>query len=377
MDPKLNFGPWSADELAVTVSNADGRGSDSRLPRTVRFQVGISRLVRRRYGQPLAINDPARPAVFLLQPTPSESALPFSPIRRPTLSSGQTTVTSRVWFTNEGSNSGQFIQLDFEDDDQYFQFVTDTLTLGHIPAIFFDPRPLEQELRFYPNGLSDPDTVQVVSLDRHATTLDHLFEIIDHTVNHFLVTPSAQAPRGKIWHDSQKHWPIKDVEQQIQSYLAVALQSSLQNHRVRWEVPEVTGRLDIEIEHQDSLDLTNVTRIAVLELKVLRSFGSTGDTVSDAETKNWVEAGIKQAYSYKREKGFRDGALCCFDMRSNDTYQDCFAHVEELADTLGIELRRWYLHSSSASLRNAMTAQAVYTGVNTSNVSSNSSAPPC
>ncbi len=124
---------------------------------------------------------------------------------------------------------------------------------------------------------------------------------------------------------------------------------------MRHEQTAVPGRLDLEIEQSDPLDRGKITRHAVLELKVLRSFRSSGTTVSPTETLDWVESGVRQAASYRDERGALAAALCCFDMRNEHTGEKCFEHVQELANSLIVELRHWFVFGTSEQYREFST----------------------
>ena len=93
--------------------------------------------------------------------------------------------------------------------------------------------------------------------------------------------------------------------------------------------------------------------VAILELKVLRSFSSTGTPYSENKMKKHVKDGVEQAGMYRTEHEPRTAALCCFDMRKEDTEQKCFKHVKDLAITLKVALHRWYLYSSAKKAREA------------------------
>ena len=117
------------------------------------------------------------------------------------------------------------------------------------------------------------------------------------------------------------------------------------------------GRADLHLEEQDPLDREKVTFLVVLELKVLRSNSDGGTQYSDIETKDWVDKGIKQAGSYKQERGHRVAALVCFDMRTKDDGDACFDNVQELAVRMQVALRRWYLYASSELCREARASK--------------------
>jgi hypothetical protein len=159
-----------------------------------------------------------------------------------------------------------------------------------------------------------------------------------------------------MWEDSDKYWVIKDAEDRIQMYLVTGLTAAFPTTTVRMEQTQVTGRLDIEIEEPDPIDRSKFTRHAILELKVLRSFGSTGNAVSAAETEEWIKSGVEQAAAYRMERKALASALCCFDMRQTDTGEACFTTVSECAKELCVSLWRWFIYSKSKILRSAITS---------------------
>ena len=186
-DASASFGSWKPSELAETVRAEAGVGADDGLPPNVRFKSNVAKLVRRRRAQPGAEADPLRPAIFLLQPTPPEFASCSDLKREPMLDNGMTTVNGRVWFVGPPVASGRFIDLEVADDEDMFRLVTDTLGLGATPTIVFDPRPSVPEVRFYANGLDNPDAYELVSLGEGEITLDCIFEAIDRVYEQCLV----------------------------------------------------------------------------------------------------------------------------------------------------------------------------------------------
>jgi hypothetical protein len=116
--------------------------------------------------------------------------------------------------------------------------------------------------------------------------------------------------------------------------------------------------LDIEIVESDPIDRSIELQHGLLELKVLRSFGETGHSYSDDYTKGWIKSGVEQAAEYRQRKGAKWSALFCFDMRTDDCGEiNCFAHIKELALSLSVHLRHWFIYSSSAKLRTASVAR--------------------
>jgi hypothetical protein len=251
--------------------------------------------------------------------------------------------------------SGHYRTLCELDDDGLFRFVTDDLKLGSVPAIIFDPRTVPISVRLYPEGLGAPDTVEHLSVAGADVNLSRVFDVIAHVHRKCLITPEAQVRVGKLWKDASRWWASEAAEDLVQLHLRVGLTVAFPTCTVRHEQTDVPGRLDLEIEESDPLDRSRVTRYVILELKVLRSFGSTGKEYTTQYILDWVDSGVRQAATYRDERGARDSALCCFDMRKEHTGEDCFDHVRGLANRLKVVLKVWFIFASSAQYRDFMT----------------------
>jgi hypothetical protein len=349
-----DLGPWKGADLPSTAKSNVGVGADSDVPPQIRFVAGVARLVRRRLARNGADADPARPAVFLLEPSPAIEAPDVQPQRVPMLDNGLTPITGRLWFVNPVVRAGKYLDVEDCDDNTLFTIVIETLGLGTIPAIVFDPRTPVPSVRYYPSGLHDPDNVEALAVFHADVSFDRIFAAIDRIYEHCLITPEAQPPAAKLWDTGEKWWPVRNAEDVVQSQLKAGLIVAFPSCTIRHEQTAVTGRLDLEIEESDPLDPSQIVRHAILELKVLRSYGSTGISVSEQETESWVESGVRQAASYRRDKGARLAALCCFDMRKVPV-PACFELVAELAAKLQVEVRTWYIYATSEQLRQATT----------------------
>lgn len=357
-DETKSLGSWTGADFAGTARANFGIGADADLPSDVRFLAGVAKLIRRRLAEHGAETDPARPAVFLLEPNGRPHKAEAPPKRVPMLDNGLTSVTGKLWFVSPVVVSGKYIELDEADDDALFAFVTDALALGQVPAIVFDPRTTVPTVQFYPNGLSEPEKCDAVIISITDVSLQQIYEAINKVYQHCLVTPEAQALAGKLWVDGNKWWPSPKAEDVLQLYLRAGLTTAFPTCIVRHEQTAAPGRLDLEIEQSDPLVPGKITRHAVLELKVLRSFNSSGTTVSENETLEWVKSGVRQAAAYRDERGALAAALCCFDMRKEHTGEKCFEHVQEFAAKLIVELKHWFVFGTSKQYRQFSTGEA-------------------
>ena len=255
-------------------------------------------------------------AIFVLKPGPPVS-IPDAQ-REPMVDNGRAIVAGRLWFTAAAVVSAHYVDLPQNaSDDEFFTFVADELNLGSQPALFFDRRTVSPELRWYPGGLGDPDNVEVKPLTGEVSP-DDVFSAIDNLYRECLVTPVSWPLGGNLWNDGTKYWPRENVESLVQSHVKISLVSKFPYCTIRHEQTQQTGRSDLEIQQSDPFDRSSSVSHAIIELKVLRSYGSTGSPVSNSEADKWVEEGVRQAAAYRSVRGARWSALCCFDMRKSD-----------------------------------------------------------
>jgi hypothetical protein len=124
--------------------------------------------------------------------------------------------------------------------------------------------------------------------------------VVESVYKTCLVTPRVQSKAGKLWRNQGKWWPSKKAEAIVQLNLKAGLAGAFPTCTVREEQPMAEGLLDLEIEQSDPLDRSKLTRHAVLELKVLRTFGETGTPVTEDYTLGWVKSGVTQAHAFRR-----------------------------------------------------------------------------
>ena len=349
------LGRWAGGDFQETVSQHRGVGADADIPDEYRFVTGVVHLLRRRMAEleKRGASDDGDVAIFVLKPGPPVTVPDAS--REPMVDNGRTMVVGRLWFTAAAVVSAHYVDLPRNaSDDELFSFVADDLSLGSQPALFFDGRTVSSELRWYPEGLGDPDNVEVKPLTGDVTP-DDVFAAVDKLYWECLVTPVSLPLGGNLWSDPSKYRPRENVESLLQSHVKISLVSRFPFCTVRHEQTQQTGRSDLEIEQADPFDRTSFIRHAIIELKVLRSYGSKGSPVSSSEVDKWIEEGVRQAAAYRAVKTARWSALCCFDMRRTDPgYEACFNHVRDCAVAKDVTLWRWFLYESSASYRQAM-----------------------
>jgi hypothetical protein len=349
---------WSDEELLDTAADYAGVGSDADLAHEDRFRASVSRLVAKVLA---AERQQEGLSVFLLEPGGPKEAVKSRCTRVPMLDRGREPLGSRVWFVTHVVTAGEWVPARFEDDDDFFRFVSDELGAGHVPAIVFDPRWPGPELRYYPQGINELESVEPLRIAYSRISLEEILRRVDLVHRNQLVTPGAQ-PRGtKLWADAQRGVAAHNAEDLLSALLSAGLHAAFPNCRIRVEQPAPVGRLDIEVEERMPGQPGAVMRHAVLELKVLRGRNPNRTKISLQRIRQWIEEGVGQAASYREDKGALAAALCCFDMREEFTDQQCFAHVLGTAADLDVQLQVWHLFATSAAYRRYQASSGALT----------------
>jgi len=336
---------WDDESLLETGQRFRGDGTDAGLPKEVRFRTNVARLIRRRMAN---VDDYGVPSIFFLSPGGPPD--PTSAISVPMLDNGITNVESYLWFVGPVAAKGWGIAIDEWNDQAVFDQAK-ALGVGDVPAILYETRTTPPEARYFPIGLAEEDTREVLRLDSTSVTLSEILDAVNLMYERSLKTPDAQHPQAKLWVNMSKHWPHQHAEARISLSLREGLTGAFPACTVREEQSQPSGRLDLELEEPLLEDPSQVIRHAILELKVLRSFGSTGLQYSESDNKSWIVDGVKQAASYRNDRSARASALCCFDMRSSYSGNKCFASVRKLALSNQVTLRVWHIFASSKALR--------------------------
>ena len=344
------LGSWSDDDLIPTVLEHSGVGAHAGLPDEVRFVACVARLVRRRLAEVelRGESDPPDIAIFVLGTAPNGlSTASWVPM----LDTGGTALGGKVWITGPPVAAAHYVKLPDHGDASRFSYVVDVLGLGANPAVIFDTRLASPQLRWYPKGLAQPSNCESKPL-QVTVTANRAFQVIERVYRQCLVTPVASSSVGSPWQDASCWIPKKLAEKIVQWNVRVGLVGAFTGCEVRPEQTQPAGRTDLEIEEYDPLNRNSVVRHGILEFKVLRSFRSSGSPVSMSHTQTSLSDGVLQAAAYRDGKQFSWAALCCFDMRQNDTGDSaCFASVCAVARRTSVHLKRWFLYSRAQLYR--------------------------
>ena len=331
-------------DLVQTLTENLGVGIDYKLAPADRFALNVARLLRTRLFE--AADSETRPCVFFFV---GANEVPESADRyEPLLHNGVVVVESCLRFVGETATNARGVTVSDWQDGPAFRMAIEDLAVGGWPAMVFDPRPEATRTRYYPDGVAASDTSREVPLQVSAIDLQDVFEEIDRAHVKQLGSPMT---RPKLWEDASKHWPRQDAENRIQEALEMWLQGRYLTCDVRAEQPGASGRLDLEIYVPIGAPNGPKTPGALLELKVLRSYGEKGGRYTEEYTREWIKSGVVQAASYRDDRSFPEAALCCFDMRVELEGVACFAHVADEAEQREVALRLWPIFTTATAYR--------------------------
>lgn len=344
---------WTDDQLVDTLAAYAGAGDDSEQPEPVRFVRGVQRLLRKRLPRRDA-QTYTGPALFLLSPTPPSAADEYPQRRVPMLDKGLEVVDGNVWFVGPVVASAVAIPIDdTAEDADLIALVVEKLALGSVPAVYYDPRDDEGEIRYYPSGMKHLDDREVVSITAVEVSLDDIFKVIDRVHAAKLRIPESQSPAGKLWapRKAKSYWAASNAESVVQMYVETALWVAFGHCKVYSEFTTSSGRLDVSVVGRVAGTVGVFVHYAVLELKVLRGRNASGHPVSANEIDDWIASGVDQAYSYRESHEAMAAALCCFDLRQEVAGQSCFDHVKRKASRKKVTLKCWHCFGKSSDLR--------------------------
>ena len=343
-----NLGAWTPEELNPTLRDSSGAGADTDAPAETRFVRGVVRVVRSMHSQGRTYDPTTTLAVFLLQPhCPTSTSLHFEPM----FDTGRAQISGMIWFVSAPVVSAKGLPLKTNEAGAAFIEVTNDLQLGHVPAVVLNSQHGTLVLRYYPQGLGIPDVCEGLEFGTTKIEIAEIEHVIQRLYEQSLRTPESQPPGIKLWKDAARFVPVEDAEARIQALLKAAFLGAFKTCKVYHEVTGNNGRADLHIEEQDTLDPSRTRHLAVLELKVLKSYFSKGTSAPSQES--WVQKGVLQAGAYKNERGYIVAACCCFDMRKEDDKGKCVESVATIAKEQTVTVHRWFLYASSESWRAA------------------------
>ncbi|WP_155769858.1 hypothetical protein [Burkholderia vietnamiensis] len=349
----LLLGSWEADRQQLAIAQRSDYGDVDDLSDDLRFQVHVSRMIRKRENQP--DSEISGAAAFILVTPDEQDKLRAGRIFDRLVHTGTRRLSSRVHFVTPQAKSSVLEEHEGDDND-LFGFVTE-LGYDDRPTLLYVPSDGESSLSYYPKGMRTDDGSREVILKFGQVTEAEIHETLQAIYRSELCTPDNMGPI-KLWADAPKGYPINQAERTVQQMIRHALVGRFLWCTILQEQPGKSGRTDLEIVDDRTGKPGTIYHHALLELKVLRSFGSTGEAYNATTVQDAIAEGVNQAHSYGTAKNSVLRMLCCYDMRTNDVGDDAtFIQVKDRATTLSIRLKRWYLYRTSQDYRDATVDQ--------------------
>jgi hypothetical protein len=352
----LPLGPWEPERAQLAAASVAQRGDAADLPEDVRFTANVARLINLREANASAEFD--RPAAFVLVPPQKYEEVRTGRTHERLLHTGARRLTGRIHFVMAAATSS-VVEEYIGGDEALFERLK-ALGVGETPTLVYVPQKPNSSLSYYRQGTQSDESLANIPLTSSAVTFQAIEDTLHAVYEQELATPDNTGP-SKIWKDAAEGLPADLAERRVQQLIRVGLIGRFGAIcSIRQEQPAKVGRTDVEVVEDRGRPPGVCIHHAVLELKVLRSRGETGSSVSENETHTHINSGVNQAHAYGHDKNTLHKMLCCFDMRDeNEGDQKCFAHVQATAANLQVALRRWFLFRDSNSYRDALAALAI------------------
>ncbi|GAB5098520.1 hypothetical protein YK56LOC_42370 [Caballeronia sp. HLA56] len=202
---------------------------------------------------------------------------------------------------------------------------------------------------YYRAGLlDDVDSSIEIDLDTVESTLDAgtLLNALDVFASEQL---NSQEMRRQIWDDASKFIPRERAESIVQENVLVALRVMFTGYTTLAETNIPIGRTDLFMISKNEKDPAR----GLLELKVLRSFSSTGSKIHESVLKQHLMGGRIQARTYGSQLGACIRLLCSYDLRK-DKKEELLDGIRSECGTDGVTFKNYPVQNSSSNVRDAL-----------------------
>lgn len=334
-----DYGSADRSEIIEAANESFGVLADASLRPLDQLCDGVIKIAKARLADPKTASAETSGkdfAIFLLSTELRVDRERFNAARVPNLPSGTQMLAGGIWLTSPTLNSAARIEVKSNTLGGAFTEI-ETLSLGSYPAICveFDSR----NMSVYGNGIEDEEHVLRVDMAEDDLLSTPLATLLEMFAAQFIVTPNCQGSQIKTWNDGSKYHPIQQAEKNIQELLFLFLNARLaETHKIDMEFTLRSGRVDLVVRRKVSPGTWRV--MAALELKVARSYSSSGKPKGHSFLVKHVARGYKQILEYRNELEAEQGWLLTYDMRTPTARSpDPFAAHRPACDTDNIVLK--------------------------------------
>ena len=356
------LGGWNDDRAELATVPIDSVGLYADQPNILEFQILTLQLLARAAQRQTPQATTGGPSYFVL----ADSEL-FARVRAlrgvvsvPLLRSDNSIeYFGRLWFVPRNIGHGWALDMAGRSPQDVFAEI-EALGGNTRPVVVAHP-DCPTEVTAYPHGVSSPEHCEIFDLNTTSVTITAIDNALDGLYN--LIRTPDQSHERPLWIKRDKWWPVKLAEKAVQHEVTRALGAAFWWLDVRSEQPSSVGRTDVELIQFRSLPVGQNVRHALIELKVLRSFTSTGRDITQSVTQRQISQGIRQAAVYGLHANAGIRLLCCYDMRQTDVgTAEVYKDFQQPATDRQVVLRRYFLYNSSDALRLAEDAAMIASG---------------
>lgn len=216
-----------------------------------------------------------------------------------------------------------------------------------LPAVILGRKP--GCMVYYRAGLLDEiDSSIEIDLNKVESTLNEgtLLGALDVFAAEQL---NSQEMRRQLWDDASKFIPKERAESIVQESVLIALRVMFTGYTTLAETNIPIGRTDLFMIGKNEKDPAR----GLLELKVLRSFSSTGSKINESVLKQHLMGGRIQARTYGSQLGACIRLLCSYDLRK-DKKEELLDGIGSECGTDGVTFKNYPVQNSSSNVRDAL-----------------------
>ncbi len=304
--------PGVTDEELATIASRSPALPNLRVPLADRFSQAIRMLVERRAQDGWPAEGEADVAVFVLVDYPRKVGEVHGgePFADPTAQG--TPLLGRLFFSSADASHGQFIPIPTEAA-VILEWLEDN-GFADCPIVIVYRNAKEMVTRRF--GIQDSARSDVIRDQEPTATVQELTQALKHYHRSRVVSPMG-CPDG-VWKPNSAHRYIPGArpEKSIQKDLQIALSFWFRGVlKVDQEENTNIGRIDIcLLKNQANRGLACWV---ILELKVIKSFTNTESSVRDSTNVEAIAKGVRQAGSFRANRGAEEGRLEIYDLRQD------------------------------------------------------------
>lgn len=337
------------DQVLATVTGLLPALPDVRASRADRFAQAVHTLAEKRAQKGWPKEGTADMAVFVLVDYPrregqAHGGTPFAdPIAQ------GTPLLGHLFFSNADASHGHFIPVPTDAGAVVDWLEENELADCPIVTVYRN----EKEVVTRRRGVHDSVRRDAIRDREPSATVEQLLEALDLYHRKQVVTP-AECPGG-VWNRAGRYIPGPEPEKSIQQALRFALNYWFRGV-VRAEAEDRTniGRIDVRLLKKEASG--GLAYWVILELKVIKSYTSTGTSVGDSANVEAIVKGVKQAGAYRANRDAEEGMLEVYDLRQDKaadltTRQEVTVAAAKYSPPPRIDV--WAMYGSSEDARNA------------------------